>query len=96
MKLDMMVVGIKSITEELIQLELVPVITKNKKLTINDIAGDMDRDAKQIVDLFLQEKQYRSTIYLTREWCSNHNIVPFMHMTLDIDVGSISMHRLKQ
>jgi len=96
MKLDMMVVGIKSITEELMEIEMVPVITKNKKITIADVAGDFDKNAKELVDLFLQDKQYRSKMYITREWCSNNMIMPFMHMTLNIDVGDISRYRLEQ
>ena len=94
MNLDMMVVGIKSITDEMMELVLVPIIAKNKKLTIGDISSDPDRDAKELVNLFMQEKQYRTLMYFTREWCSNHNVTMFMHINLDITIGELSRHRV--
>jgi len=95
MKVDMMVVGLEAKTDELMEIKLVPLVNKRKKLTIGDIAGDLDQDAKQLIDLFLQDKQYRSIIYMTREWCSSNNVIPFSHLTVDIDIGSLHKERFR-
>ena len=89
-----MVVGIKSVTEELMELQLVPLIQKTKKKNIQDIAMNFDTEAKQLIDAFLQEKQYRTTVYMTRQWCSDNNIIPFRHVVLELELGELAEERI--
>jgi len=85
MKEDMMIVGMSAINDEVMKLELVPLITTKKKVNILDIAMSGNTDA--IMKTIQGEQQHRSILYRTRQWCMEKQILPFSSMTIELDTG---------
>lgn len=83
MKKDMMVVGIKVIEDNLMELELAELVGKvNKKVSVMDLAGMSAYEAAKHVK---GTTFHRDRIYVTREYCSKNNIVPFCSIELEVN-----------
>ena len=82
MKKDMMVVSINAVTDNIMEIELVPVVNINKQNDMMDVA--MNGNVSQILKEIEDKKQKRDKIYLPREWLSDNNVLPFCAMTIDI------------
>lgn len=81
MKVDMMVVGLRVVTDDVMEIELVPLEVAKRKTNIMDLVGG---DAGSVLKAFQSEQQKRSKVYVSRVWCSENNIVPLMSMTLEL------------
>jgi len=92
MKEDMMVVGIKAVDNETMELELVPLGVLKKKTNVLEAA--MSGDIKQVMEAAQQSQQKRNVIYRTRQWCSDNDIIPFRHLTLEIELGELAKERM--
>lgn len=81
---DMMVVGLKVVTDDVMELELQPLTMVKKKVSPMDLIGGS-------VDTLLQgiekQRQHRDVIYVSRVWCSENNIVPFRSMVLSLELA---------
>jgi len=85
MKEDVMVVSIDVITDDLMAVEVVPLARPKSKLKLTEIAtGGLQGLMKEAQSM----KQYRNKIYLTKQFCSDNNIVPFTGLQLEITVPS--------
>jgi hypothetical protein len=82
MKMNMFVVGLKSVTEAVIELELVPVAETTKRKNPLEIA--LSGDARAILSSFEDVRQHRSKIYVSRVWCSENNINLFQSIFIEI------------
>lgn len=83
MKEDVMVVSIDVITDDLMAIEVVPLVQTKSKLKLTEIAtGGIQGLMKETQSM----KQYRNKIYLTRQFCSDNNIKPFTALQLEITV----------
>ena len=71
MKKDMMVVSINAVTDNIMEIELVPVVNINKQNDMMDVA--MNGNVSQILKEIEDKKQKRDKIYLPREWLSDNN-----------------------
>jgi len=92
MKEDMMVVGINAVDNETIELQLVPLGKLKPKANVLEAA--MSGDIKQVMEMAQQSQQRRNIIYRTRQWCSDNNIIPFRHITLEIELGDMAKKRM--
>lgn len=85
MKNDMMIVGLNAVDEETIEVELVPVTSITKKVTIGDLVGGDIADVNRAMQ---GQKQYRTKIFLPRSWCSSNNLTMFKSMIFDVKPAS--------
>jgi len=83
MKKDMMIVGIKAVNENIMEIELVPVASMVQK--VNPLELAMDGDPKKLFQLFENQKQQRDKIYLTREYCSENQLLPFQSIIISFN-----------
>lgn len=81
MQENMMVVAIKAIDDEIIELELEPVLIKKHKINIPALAmtGDMQQITRE-----LQRRNLRDKIYLPREYCTKNEITLFSYIKVDL------------
>ena len=93
MKEDMMVVGITAVDEEIMKLELVPLITTKKRVNILDVA--MGGNSNAIMKAIKGEQQHRTILYRTKDWVFKNQILPFCSMTLDLDTGDDHKKRIQ-
>lgn len=109
MKEDMLVVGVTAITDDIMKLELVPlnlVQIKKKPMDLTDAQTKMmngvslqeiAKDLKgELVDPDEEMRKYRNIIYRSRQWCSDNDIIPFRHLTLEITLGDLAKERLNK
>lgn len=92
MKEDMMVVGINAIDNETIELQLVPLGELKPKTNVLEAA--MSGNIKQVMEAAQQSQQKRNIIYRTKQWCSDNDIIPFRHLTIEIGLGELAKKRL--
>lgn len=85
MREDMMVVGITAVDEETMKLELVPLITTKKKVSLFDVVKS--GNTNEIIKAVQGEQQHRNVIFRSKEWVFQKRILPFCAMTLDLDTG---------
>lgn len=83
MKMDMMVTGLNAVEEEIMEIEFVPIIQVQKKVSIMKLAGGNLQDIQKAMQ---GQKQYRSKIYVSRSFASDNRIMPFDHLIIDVDV----------
>lgn len=84
MKEDMMIVGLRAVDEDMMEIEFVSLVVARKKVDIVERiqAGDFVAASKEVANA---QRQYRSKIYKPRVWCSEHNILLFQSITLEIE-----------
>ena len=89
MKLDVMVVGIKAVDNDLIELELQPILQgmeqDNKEGILTSI---MSGNVSKILNEVGKHKRVNHKILVSREWCIKNSIQLFHGISLTIDVDS--------
>lgn len=81
MQENMMVVAIKAIDNEILELELEPVSVKKHKINLPALA--MSGDVQQIMGE-MQRRNLRDKIYLPREYCTKNEINIFSYIIVDL------------
>jgi len=85
MKQDVMVVGIKALNDELMELELQPLAQVQEKPNLVEMA--MGGNIKQMMKTIGQQQRLNHKIIVTREWCMKKQILPFCSMNIEIDTS---------
>lgn len=84
MKIDMMVSGLKILNDDVMEIELVELAVAKQKTNIMDLISK--GDLKQVVNsVGAAAKQHRHRLYISRQWCSDHNILPFSSLEVEIN-----------
>ncbi len=83
LKKDVMVVGIKVVENNIMQLETTELVGKiNKKIKLTELAG---MDAVDAAKAIKGTTFHRDKIYVSRDWASKHNIIPFTSLKLTLE-----------
>lgn len=77
----MMVVGIRAIEDNLMEIELVQMLHKQKKVSMLQLAN---MDAIEAAQLVKGTTVHRDKIHLPRQWISDNNILPFTSMYITL------------
>ena len=83
MKEDVMVVSTNVITNDLMAIEVVPLVQPRSKRKLTEIATG---GLQGLMEEAQSMKEYRNKIYLTKQFCSENNIKTFTALQLEITV----------
>ena len=88
MKQDMMVVALDAVEDEIMKIELVPLVFTEKKMNLVKIQEELltGKDMVSVIKKAVEQKQQRTIIYKPRKWCSDNKIMLFNYMVLDLDI----------
>ena len=83
MKEDMMVVSINAVTDNLMEIEYVPLLQPKTKMKLTDLATG---GVSKVINEVQNQKQRRNKIYLSRQFCSDNFIVPFSAIQVEVSI----------
>jgi len=81
-KQTMMVVGIKAVADDVMEIELMQLLHKQKKVSMFQLAK---MDAVEAAELIKGTAYHRDKIHLPRIWCTENNIIPFSIIKISIE-----------
>ena len=87
----MIVVGIKAINNDVLELELQPLHQQEKDMGLMDMA--MSGNANGLLNAISQSRVPNHKVYMDRKWCAKNSVLPFGHVKLEVKLGEISKHR---